>query len=264
MALLSLLMLMSSLMIGNLLLEFIADARQDLEWRIWVWIHYGTAYRAIYTIFEMTFAGNWPIYARPILERVDQSYCIFYILYISVVVFAIKTVISAIFLKVTLETAGDDAEMVIQERQAKQAAYVHKVGQVFNALDTSGDGSITMDEMCALMQDDMVRTYLQALEFDVHDGMALFQLLDDGDHVVTYEEFIEGITRFRGTAKSADLMIMHLELRQLSQQLEQLALQANASPQTGDAPLTTRRRTRQRTYDIVAASKFTPEMLRKV
>eukprot|EP00931_Biecheleriopsis_adriatica_P055264 TRINITY_DN32621_c0_g1_i1.p1 TRINITY_DN32621_c0_g1~~TRINITY_DN32621_c0_g1_i1.p1 ORF type:complete len:700 (-),score=106.70 TRINITY_DN32621_c0_g1_i1:133-2232(-) len=223
MILLTLLMTMCGLMIGNLLQEFIADPSKDIEDRLWVWLHYGTAYRAVYTMYEVTFAGNWPIYARPVLENVDQSFCLFFFLYVTLVVFAVTRVIAAIILRDTMEAAGSDAEVVIQEREAKKASYVKKLESVFRAADTSGDNLICLEEMEELMKDNSVRTYLQALELEVHETTALFKLLDDGDGFVTYDEFINGILRFKGGARAIDLMAMNVELKQLMSQVDSLA-----------------------------------------
>ena len=41
-----------SLAMGNLLQEFIATDSNVLEDREWIWIHYGTAYRSLYTLYE--------------------------------------------------------------------------------------------------------------------------------------------------------------------------------------------------------------------
>lgn len=73
---------------------------------MWVWNRYGTTYRAFYTLYEITFAGNWPSNVRPILEKVSHAYVIFYFLYVTIIVFAVIRVISAIFLKDTLDEAG--------------------------------------------------------------------------------------------------------------------------------------------------------------
>ena len=58
MVLLLIFMAMGALMLGNLLQSFVDDDDQDLDDRQWIWMHYGTAYRALYTFFEITFAGD--------------------------------------------------------------------------------------------------------------------------------------------------------------------------------------------------------------
>ena len=52
-------MAMGALMLGNLLQSFVDDDEQNIDDRQWIWTHYGTAYRALYTLFEITFAGNF-------------------------------------------------------------------------------------------------------------------------------------------------------------------------------------------------------------
>ena len=43
---------MGTLVLGNLLQDFIADDAASLEDRQWVWDRYGTASRAMYTFYE--------------------------------------------------------------------------------------------------------------------------------------------------------------------------------------------------------------------
>ena len=65
---------------------------------------------------------------------------IFYVLYITIIVFAVIRVISATFLKDTLDAAQNDAENLVVERLRKKAQYVRKLEEVFAAIDHSGDG----------------------------------------------------------------------------------------------------------------------------
>eukprot|EP00931_Biecheleriopsis_adriatica_P058121 TRINITY_DN34535_c0_g1_i1.p1 TRINITY_DN34535_c0_g1~~TRINITY_DN34535_c0_g1_i1.p1 ORF type:complete len:655 (-),score=120.25 TRINITY_DN34535_c0_g1_i1:105-2069(-) len=222
MVLLGLFMMMGGLVMGNLLQDFLSDEGQPYEDRVWIWRHYGTAHRAIYTMYEITFAGNWPVYARPVLEKVSHLFTIFFLLYITFIVFAVIRVITAIFLKDTLEAASNDAEMLVQEKMTRKAAFVKKLEAVFIATDTSGDGTISEEEMCAMLEDSKFRTYLHALDLEVHEGAALFQLLDDGDKELTYDEFINGILRFKGPARAIDQIAMHVDIKELCANMTQL------------------------------------------
>ncbi|CAE7287891.1 SCN5A, partial [Symbiodinium sp. CCMP2456] len=152
----------------------------------------------------MTFAGNWPVYARPVLESAGHGYVIFYMIYITFVVFAVIRVISAIFLRETLEAANNDAEILVQERLRKKATYVRKLESIFRACDESGDGVLTEDELNELMQDIRVQVYLESLEIDVHESTALFRLLQNGDGEITCDDFIDGILRCKGPARAID------------------------------------------------------------
>jgi len=222
MALLGIFMMIGALFMGNLLQDFILDEEQDFEIRQWIWLHYGTAYRAIYTMYEMTFAGNWPVYARPVLENAGHGYVVFYMIYITFVAFAVIRVISAIFLRETLEAANNDAEILVQERLRKKATYVRKLESIFRACDESGDGVLTEDELNELMQDIRVQVYLESLEIDVHESTALFRLLQNGDGEITCDDFIDGILRCKGPARAIDQILLASDVKNLTSSLQQL------------------------------------------
>ncbi|CAE7939276.1 TPC1B, partial [Symbiodinium sp. KB8] len=177
--------------------------------------------------------------------KLGHAFTIFFVLYVTIIVFAqpgrnerldwdllwrtdlsfeivpsgvlvgITRVISAIFLRDTLEAASNDAEMLVQEKMKKKSAYVMKLKSLFQALDATGKGIITQDVLNQLLEDPKVIAHFQTLELDVHEGAALFHLLDDGDGEITCEEFIDGILRCHGPARAIDQLAMHAEMRQL-------------------------------------------------
>merc|ERR1719277_856225 len=97
-------------------------------------------------MFEVTLSGCWPNYVRPLLAEVHHLYGVFFLVYISFVVFAVIRVITAIFLKETLDAANNDAVMVIAEKNKKKQAYLKKLGAVFKHADKSGDGELSIGE----------------------------------------------------------------------------------------------------------------------
>jgi len=173
----------------------------------------------MYTLYEITFAGNWPTYARPVIDGVSSYFALFFLLYITLIVFAVIRVITAIFLKDTLDAASNDAEHLVVERLQKKAQYVKKLEAMFRAIDETGDGMITKERMSETLQIPEVKAYFQTLEVDVHEGAALFHILDNGDGEVTLEEFIDGILRCKGPARAIDQVAMQADLCHLHNKL---------------------------------------------
>jgi len=185
---------------------FVLEEENDLEMRLWVNQHYGDGFKALYTIFELTLSGCWPNYSRPIIERVNTHYAWVFVVYITFVVFAMIRVISALFLKETLQQAARDAEMMVRERSKKSNALQKELGELFDEADTSRDGVLSIDELSEMMSHPKVTLWLQELGVEVTDTGDLFELLDDGDGQITSEEFIQGITRLKGEARAKDLV----------------------------------------------------------
>lgn len=214
-------MSMGSLLMGNLLQDYVQDDELSLEHRQWLWEHYGTSYRATYTLFEVTFSGAWPTRARRVLE-VNQGFSLFFFLYVTVVVFAVIRVISAIFLKDTLDAAQNDAEQLVMDKIAMKAKLVSRLEGMFKVMDGCGTGMITEERLAEIMENPKVAAYFQTLDLDVHEGKALFHLLDNGDGEVTQDEFISGVLRCKGEARAIEQVAMHSELRILDRKITKL------------------------------------------
>lgn len=229
----------ASLTLGSLLQDFIQSSGQDYDERKWIWEHYGTALRATLTLFEMTFAGNWPVYSRPVLEYAGGWYMIIFATYILVVVFATTRVIGAIFLKDALDATNSDPELMIHAKEMQRVKYMEKLADFFYAIDTTNDGNITRAELENMLSSPKVVAYLAVLDIELHEGSKLFDMLDDGDGNVTYKEFINGLFRFRGQARSVDLVELHMKMQYIEDVLteklgglaEQIAGEVHATQQ---------------------------------
>lgn len=208
MVLLFIIIILSGVFLCNLLKNEIQDDKLDHELRSWLFNYYGSSLRATYTLFEVTLSGCWPNYFRPLIEKVNGLYSIFAIWYISVVVFAVIRIITAIFLKQTLSVAANDADMVAIEQKAQHHHTIQKLAKVFKRIDTSGDGQLRIDEFQAVMANPEVKGWLSSLDLQVHDVDGLFQLLDNGDGSITYDEFLAGMLRLKGQARSLDVVAL--------------------------------------------------------
>eukprot|EP00435_Cladocopium_sp_Y103_P009886 s3202_g2.t1 len=223
MVLLAVFMSIGALVLGNLLLDFSASDVENYEDRQWVWLHYGTSYRALYTLYEITFAGNWPTNVRPVLNKVSHFYVLFFVFYVTVITFAVIRVISAVFLKDTLDAAQNDAENLVVERlRKKDDEYVARLEAVFKAIDKAGDGMITEERLTDILSHPKVEAYFQTLDIDVQESANLFHIIDNGDGEVTLDEFIDGIMRCKGQARAVDQVAMRFEVAKLDTKITEL------------------------------------------
>mmetsp|Transcript_71378 Transcript_71378/g.185325 ORF Transcript_71378/g.185325 Transcript_71378/m.185325 type:complete len:540 (-) Transcript_71378:105-1724(-) len=215
-------MLMAALILTQIINPYLTDASIDDGIRKWMFKHYGTAGRSLWTVFEMTFSGGWPLYCRVLVEEVSVGFAYFFGVYVTTVVFAMTRIITALFLKDTLAVAANDADMMIREKAREKKAYAAKLLEFFHAADTSGDGKITFLEFEEFLADPRVVTYLATLELDASETENLFSMLDDGDGSVTAEEFVEGAVRLKGVARSQDVVAMMHDSTRLHKKIDRM------------------------------------------
>ena len=149
--------------------------------------------------FEITHSGGWPLLVRPVLEKLGWGFSIPFLIYVTLVIFAVIRIVTALFLKETLTCADDDAAVALKEKSRRTRVYKEKLREVFLAADKDGDGNLTPEEFFATLGLPKVRSYLSLLEVNIKDCDPLFEILDDGgDGVITIEEFCKGILHLKG------------------------------------------------------------------
>ena len=143
----------SSIFLGQVMSGFIADEANSLPTRKKYYEKFGTTARAMYTMFEVTFSGGWPSTARPMIEQVSPWFAVWWVLYTTLVWFAVVRVMSALFLKQTMNVAANDAEQIALAKTREKETFVKILQDIFQEADCSGDGIITQDEFDVMIGD---------------------------------------------------------------------------------------------------------------
>eukprot|EP00419_Tripos_fusus_P082136 CAMPEP_0172936350 /NCGR_PEP_ID=MMETSP1075-20121228/221976_1 /TAXON_ID=2916 /ORGANISM="Ceratium fusus, Strain PA161109" /LENGTH=592 /DNA_ID=CAMNT_0013797721 /DNA_START=14 /DNA_END=1793 /DNA_ORIENTATION=+ len=199
-------MLCCATFLCQMLHDFVVDEKADLATRTWVNDMYGNGHRALYTVFEMTFSGCWPNFTSRVVKEVNPFYSFFFILYVTFVIFGMIRIISALFLRETMQQAERDAEIMHSLKAKKTQTLKQNLSDLFEAADTSGDGQLSIEELDELLEHPKVRVWLGEFGIDASDAHLLFALLDDGDNSISKNEFVDSITRLKGEARAQDLV----------------------------------------------------------
>merc|ERR1719311_751885 len=122
-----------------------------------------------------------------------------------------------------MKVASNDDQLMILAKKRSQASYAANLRCVFQELDTDGSGQLSYEEFSRALDDPKMKTWLHALELEVNESRDLFQMLDDGDGEVSYDEFVYGAKRLKGTAQSVDLIAIMHEHRLLAHEIARLS-----------------------------------------
>ncbi|CAE7577126.1 Scn8a [Symbiodinium sp. CCMP2592] len=194
--------LIAAMIVCFMVRPYLEDVNEPEERRQEVYKYYGTFTIAVLTLFEVFFA-NWAPACRVLVENISEWYSLLFLIYRCGIGFAVINVVNAVFVQQTMQVAKGDEEVLLLEKQKAEEKYMKNVGRIFQTLDTSGDGLLSWAEFEVLLQDRKLKFLLDKLEIAAGDLKTLFDLLDDtGDGEISVEEFLEGITRFKGAAKS--------------------------------------------------------------
>jgi Ca2+-binding EF-hand superfamily protein len=191
---------------------YFQDLNQPVESRGEVYMYFGTFSRALFTMFELTFA-NWPPVSRMLFEHVHICFMWLTVLYKLTLGFAVVGVINGVFMQETFKVASLDDNIMVRQKRRAQIAHKHKMRRLFHSADSDGDGRLSREEFKDVLEDEEVTQWLSAMEFPAchteADINSLFEYLDrDGDEFIDMEELIKGVSRLQGSAKSIDVKIL--------------------------------------------------------
>eukprot|EP00434_Breviolum_minutum_P014696 symbB.v1.2.012960.t1/scaffold906.1/size153294/5 len=208
----------AGLAVSTLCRSFLIDNDHDIETRKEIFKYYGTFTRSLLTMFEVLFA-NWGPPCRLLVDNISEWFTMFFLLYRCVVGFAVLNVVSAVFVQQTMKMANSDEELAFRQKEKETASYARKVRKLFQHMDDSGDGALSLDEFAKLVQSPKLKFWMSQLELEYHDLLSLFEFMDNGDGQITLTEFIEGSTRLRGSAKALDVWRLETKVEVLFEEI---------------------------------------------
>ncbi|CAE7237977.1 Scn4a, partial [Symbiodinium natans] len=152
----------AGMVVSTLCSDFLKDAGQNIQLREEVYRYYGTFTRTFLTMFEILFA-NWGPPCRVLVENVSEWFSVFFLLYRCVLGFAVLNVVNAVFVQQTMKTASSDEELAFKQKERDMAAYARKVRRLFQTMDDSHDGAISLEEFSKLVKSPKLKFWMSQL-----------------------------------------------------------------------------------------------------
>jgi len=198
--------------------------------------YFGNFTKTLATMFEITFA-NWVPSCRTLMDHYGDSYVLFYIIYRCLICFAILRVVTAVFIAETNRIVAADTEIAIKKRQQNIKKQTADLRALFAKLDASGDGYLSVEEFSNAFDDPIVKNWAESMDVEVRNVRETFEMIDDGDGLVTIDEFMDGFAHLRGYAKGHDIYKLLRVCKRLDAKLDDCfdQLQADLSSFLGPA-----------------------------
>eukprot|EP00929_Paragymnodinium_shiwhaense_P110639 TRINITY_DN7781_c0_g3_i1.p1 TRINITY_DN7781_c0_g3~~TRINITY_DN7781_c0_g3_i1.p1 ORF type:complete len:579 (-),score=100.80 TRINITY_DN7781_c0_g3_i1:93-1829(-) len=205
-----LVMLATAILLVFLIQPEIENEAIPLEERLKLYRYFGTSTKALFSMYELTMA-NWVPIARTVVDNLSEWYMVFFMVYRTIVGFAVLKVITAIFNAETFRVTQSDDNIMLLHKERQIGIHTRRMQQLLDEGDDSEDGVLSLEEFKAVMSDRRVQKWLVAQDIELKDIELAFKMLDDnGDRRISPEELVRGLHRLKGAARSVDVMtLMH-------------------------------------------------------
>jgi len=183
--------------------------------------HFGNLFTSMYTLFKAMSGGvNWGDVSDAMTESGEGlwPYEVIFVAYMFFCLFAVINIVTGVFVDGAIELAKRDRTALLDKMFKDNETQQGHLMALVKALDQDGDESITADEFKQGLQKPEVRDFISAMQVEISDAEKFFAMLDeDGSGEVDLVEFVTGMQRLRGEAKSVDIhMMLHENQKMLS------------------------------------------------
>jgi len=168
-------------------------------------LYYGSVPISVLSVFQSLTGGvDWNDIVRPLIDHISPWLGFCAVIYVAFALLAVMNIVTGTFVEISCSRAAE----------VKEICMVNQAKSFFELLDVDDDGRITITELESQLWQPAVQDHFRKLNVDVSKGRLLFDVLDsDASGIVDLDEFLAGILRLQGPARSWDLMLIARETR---------------------------------------------------
>mmetsp|Transcript_54084 Transcript_54084/g.128811 ORF Transcript_54084/g.128811 Transcript_54084/m.128811 type:complete len:645 (-) Transcript_54084:135-2069(-) len=205
---------------------------------------FGNLPRSMFTFFQLlTMDTYFNEVIRPMMENLngtrdetrlgltarmgdeDPGLALFFIFFITVAVFVVSNLITAIIVENAFAIAQEDQDSLAKAIETQKKEDLKELAKLFLQLDEDGSGELSKQEFTEALRSKEVQELLVLLEMKVTEFMEAWEILDDGDGSLTIKEFTNGMRRMRGPAKAKDILEIDKRLMRIDQRHKDLKVE---------------------------------------
>jgi hypothetical protein len=196
-----------------------ANTEEEIESAREMEVHFGNLYRTcIVLLCSVTGGNDWMMYGDIVRKfQPAELYLLIFMFYVCFTMVGLLNVVTGIFVDSAVCTRTEDE--VIETWRSEQKNTCETLRTIFVEGDADASGLMSLVEFRAHLQNPWVRAYFAGLEIDPSDAVSIFTLIaKEGSDEVDIDEFVSGVMKLKGHAKSVDVLtLMYDSARQTAQ-----------------------------------------------
>jgi len=180
-----------------------------------LYANFGSVGQGVLSLFQATSGGDdWSVSFR-LLEKAGPSTQLLFVLYILFFMISVWNIVTSIYIDRAMKLAQPDLDHRVYQKQFDDMNDYFDLLEVVRELDYDKSGTISESEFMLFIHDERVMPKFQVRGIEVNNAKLFFSMLAAiaGTEEVDIRTFVKGLMRLKGQASSADLHILHFELR---------------------------------------------------
>lgn len=190
------------------------------------WDHdvlFGSVGRSMWTLLQCMTRDSWASEVARYVTVQQWYMSLFFGGFMLFSTYGLLNLVVSVIVEQTLTAARANANKVVVKEERSKKADLEGLKEVFLLVDADGSGELDVEEFFEALQDDNIHFKMHQLGLPIDEAARLFTVIDGGgSRSLSMDEFIDGCTKLKGTARSRDLLAITSQADTLSQKMDSL------------------------------------------
>jgi voltage-gated sodium channel len=185
---------------------------------------FGSVGRSMFTLLQCMTRDGWSSQVARYVTTAEWYMAFFFMVFMMTSTYGLLNLVVSVIVEQTLTAARSNESRVLAKEEQMKKAELAGLQELFAQIDQDGSGELDLNEFLAALEDEGILWKMRSLDLPIDDAARLFTVMDgEGSRPLAMEEFIEGCTKLKGTARSRDLLAITAQADTLSRKMDSLA-----------------------------------------
>merc|ERR1719440_2751397 len=177
----------------------------------------------MYTLLQCLTRDGWTSQIVRYVMIHQWYMCFFFMSFGMVATYGLLNLVVSVIVEQTLTAARSNESRARAKEDRAKKAELEGLKEIFLLSDTDGSGELDVGEFLAALGDEEILWKMRSLDLPIDDAARLFTVIDgEGTRALQMEEFIDGCTKLKGTARSRDLLAITAQADTLAKKMDSL------------------------------------------
>jgi voltage-gated sodium channel len=206
---------------------------------------------SMFTLFQIMTLDSWTGISRP-LQKVQFWTNIFFVIFISISVFLLMNLITAVIVDQAFAHGQEDKAEIAAEKEKEREEALKDLREIFKEIDQDGSGFISQGDLQTAWKRPKVRQKFRTMDITKKDLLILWTALDNGGSTPSangkrssafggslgyvddgvseashtgelhIDDFTNGMRKLKGEAKAKDILKLYREINVLEEAIRQI------------------------------------------
>jgi len=185
--------------------------------------YFGSVPKSMLTLFQIVTLDEWSVsVARHVITN-NRAFFIFFVVFIFCTTYGLLKLVVGIIVENVLAAARANKHKIARLEYESKLRTLDSIREIFKLADADQSGEVDLEEFKDIIQDPDVIHQLKIIGVETEEAMDLFHILDiEGEGQLSQEEFISGILKLKGPAKSKDLLAVQVLVDAMAKRMDHL------------------------------------------